>query len=65
MRIVSVIVVCFAPCSGILVVGDVLEQCLVASCVLGVLRLKVCMIAVICLGLAENQSAVNVAPFVN
>jgi hypothetical protein len=26
MQIVSVIVVCFAPCSGILVVGDVLEQ---------------------------------------
>jgi hypothetical protein len=48
MRIVSVVVVCFAPCSGILVValvGDVLEQCLVASCVLGVVRLEVCMIA--------------------
>jgi hypothetical protein len=31
-----IIVVCFAPCSGILVVGDVLEQCLVVGCVLGV-----------------------------
>ena len=47
MRIVSVIVVCFAPCSGILVVGDVLEQCLVVGCVLGVVRLKVCMVAVV------------------
>jgi hypothetical protein len=44
MRIVSVIVVCFAPCSGILVVGDVLEQCLVAGSVLGVVRLEVCLI---------------------
>jgi hypothetical protein len=35
MRIVSVIVVCFAPCSGILVVGDVLEQCLVVDWCLG------------------------------
>jgi hypothetical protein len=48
------------------VVGDVLEQCLVAGCVLGVVRLEVCLIAsLFCLGLAENQSAVNVAPFVN
>jgi hypothetical protein len=45
MRIVSIIVVCFAPCSGILVVGDVLEQCLVVGCVLGVVRLEVCLIA--------------------
>lgn len=45
MRIVSVIVVCFAPCSGILVVDDVLEQCLVVGCVLGWVRLEVCMIA--------------------
>jgi hypothetical protein len=45
MWIVSVIVVCFVPCSGILVVGDVLEQCLVAGCVLGVVRLEVCLIA--------------------
>jgi hypothetical protein len=29
----------------ILVVGDVLEHCLVVGCVLGVVRLKVCMIA--------------------
>ena len=65
MRIVFVIVVCFAPCSGILVVGDVLEQCLVVGCVLGVVRLEVCLIAVFCLGLAENYSVVNVAPFVN
>jgi hypothetical protein len=41
---VSVIVVCFAPCSGILVVGDVLEQCLVVGCILGVVRLEVCLI---------------------
>jgi hypothetical protein len=41
MRIVSVIIVCFALYSGILVVGDVLEQCLVVSCVLGVVRLEV------------------------
>jgi hypothetical protein len=67
MRIVSVIVVCFAPCSDILVMGDVLEQCLVIGCVLGVVRLEVRLIAglLICLGLAENQSAINVAPFVN
>jgi hypothetical protein len=45
MQIVSVIVVCFAPCSGILVVGDVLEQCLVDGCVLGVVRLELCLIA--------------------
>jgi hypothetical protein len=45
MQIVSVIVVCFAPCSGILVVGDVLEQCLVPGCVLRVVRLEVCLIA--------------------
>ena len=45
MRIVSVIVVCFAPCSGILVVGDVLDKCLVVGCVLGVVHLEVCMIA--------------------
>jgi hypothetical protein len=45
MWIVSVIVVCFAPCSGILVVGDVLKQCLVVGCVLGVVRLEVRMIA--------------------
>jgi hypothetical protein len=44
MRIVSIIEVCFAPCSGILVVGDVLEQCLVVGCVLGVVRLEVCLI---------------------
>jgi hypothetical protein len=44
MRIVFVIVVCVAPCSGILVVGDVLEQCLVVGCVLGVVRLEVCLI---------------------
>ena len=31
MRIVSVIVVCFAPNSGILVVGDVLEKYMVVS----------------------------------
>ena len=65
MRIVFVIVVCFAPCSGILVVGDVLEQCLVVGCVLGVVRLEVCLIAVFCFGLAKNYSVVNVAPFVN
>jgi hypothetical protein len=29
----------------ILVVGDVLEQCVVVGCVLGVMRLEVCMIA--------------------
>jgi hypothetical protein len=45
MRIVSVVVVCFAPCSGILVAGDVLEQCLVVGCILGVVRLEVCLIA--------------------
>ena len=45
MWIVSVIVGCFVPCSGILVVGDVLEQCLVPNCVLGVVRLEVCLIA--------------------
>jgi hypothetical protein len=45
MRIVFVIVVCFAPCSGILVVGDVLEQCLVVDCVLEVVGLEVCLIA--------------------
>ena len=65
MRTIAVIVVCFAPCSGILVVGDVLERCLVVGCVLGVMRFKVCMITAVCLGLAENQSAVYVAPFVN
>ena len=31
MRIASIIVVCFAPYSGILVVGDVLEHCLVVA----------------------------------
>jgi hypothetical protein len=45
MQIVSVIGVCFAPCSGILVVGDVLEQCLAVGCVLGVVRSEVCLIA--------------------
>jgi hypothetical protein len=30
---------------GILVVGDVLEQCLVVGCVLGVVCLEVCLIA--------------------
>ena len=65
MRIVSVIVVCFAPCSGILVVGDVLEQFLVVGCVLGVVHLEVCLIEVFCLGPVENRSAVNVAPFIN
>jgi hypothetical protein len=33
----------------ILVVGDVLQHCLVVGCVLGVVRLEV-----FCLGLAEN-----------
>jgi hypothetical protein len=55
MGIVSVIVVCFAPCSGIHVMGDVLEQCLIVGCVLGVVCLEVCLIAgLFCLGLAEN-----------
>jgi hypothetical protein len=45
MRIISVIVVCFALCSAILIVGDVLEHCLVADCVLGVVRLEVRLIA--------------------
>jgi hypothetical protein len=31
--------------TGILVVGDVLEHCLVVGCVLGVVRLEVCLIA--------------------
>jgi hypothetical protein len=31
--------------TGILVVGDVLEQYLVVGCVLGVMRLEVCIIA--------------------
>jgi hypothetical protein len=31
--------------TSILVVGDVLEHCLVVGCVLGVVRLEVCMIA--------------------
>jgi hypothetical protein len=67
MQIVSVIAVCFASCSGILVVGDVLEQCLVVGCVLGVVRLEVCLIV----GLLPWSSGKSkhckmyVAPFVN
>jgi hypothetical protein len=38
---------------------------LVASCVLGVVRLEICLITCLCLGLEENPSAINVAPFVN
>jgi hypothetical protein len=47
------------------IVDDVLEQCLVAGCVLGVVRLKVCLIASLLPWSSGNQSAVNVAPFVN
>jgi hypothetical protein len=65
MQIVSVIVVCSAPCSGILVVGDVLEQYLVVGCVLGWCVWRCVCLQVFCLGLAENQGTVNVAPFVN
>jgi hypothetical protein len=46
-------------------VGDVHEQCLVVGCVLGVVRLEVCLIAGLLPWSSENQSAINVAPFVN
>jgi hypothetical protein len=39
--------------------------CLVDGCALGVIHLEVCLIACLFLGLAENQSPINVAPFVN
>jgi hypothetical protein len=51
--------------TDILVVGDVLEQCLVVGCVLGVVRLKVCLIACLLPWSSGNQSAIYVAPFVN
>jgi hypothetical protein len=44
--------------TGILVVGDVLEHCLVVGCVLRVVRLQVCLIAGI-LPLQENQPNVT------
>ena len=65
MRRVFVVVVCFAPCSGILVVSDVLQQCLVVGCVLGVVCLEVCPIAGLLPWSSGSQSTVNVAPFVN
>jgi hypothetical protein len=42
------------------------NACLVVGYVLGVVCLEVCLIASLFgLDLAENQSAVNVAPFIN
>jgi hypothetical protein len=48
----------------ILVVGDVLQHCLVVGCVLGVVRLEVCLIAGL-LPWSSGKYVVYVAPFVN
>jgi hypothetical protein len=48
----------------ILVVGDVLQHCLVVGCVLGVVRLEVCLIASF-LPWSNRKCVVYVAPFVN
>jgi hypothetical protein len=49
-----------------LVVGDVLEHCLVVGCVLGVVRLEVCLIAgLLPWSSGKSYSTVYVAPFVN
>jgi hypothetical protein len=48
----------------ILVVGDVLQHCLVVGCVLGVVRLEVRMIASL-LPWSRGKCVVYVAPFVN
>ena len=49
----------------ILVVVDVLEHCLVVGCVLGVVRLEVCLIVGLLPWSRGKSEHVYVAPFVN